>query len=250
MTIKLLRFRAIAIVSVLAAFFFLHIPLAFSKDLRINGIPQETKISAVNKLSSSKFSALYDSLGLDLMGLSEEAYTAAVTGFDKLKQAGKLANDRILTICDFSKSSAQKRLFIIDVIAGKLLFNTYVAHGMGSGEAMARTFSNKDESHQTSLGFYTTSSTYGGKHGYSLHLEGLEKGFNDRAFERSIVVHGADYVSRNFINAKGYLGRSHGCPAVPNELSKPIIDRIKGGSCLFIYSNNSKYLQGSRLLNA
>lgn len=247
---KFIRVKTIAIVSVVAAFFFLHVPLAFSRDIPARLLRADEISSTASSSILSTASALYDSLDLDLKGLSHEAFDAAVCGFEKLKASGKLANERILSICDFSKSSATKRLFIIDMVAGKVLFNTYVAHGMGSGAEMARSFSNVEESHQSSLGFYNTSSTYSGKHGYSLHLEGVERGFNDRAYDRAIVVHGADYVSRDFINAKGYLGRSHGCPAVPNELSKPIIDKIKGGSCLFIYAKNTKYLASSKLLNS
>ncbi|RYG34159.1 MAG: murein L,D-transpeptidase catalytic domain family protein, partial [Chitinophagaceae bacterium] len=156
----------------------------------------------------------------------------------------------VLTIVDFSLPSNEKRLFVIDVEEEKVLFNTYVAHGRGSGEKMAQRFSNVPESFQSSLGFYSTSSTYQGKHGYSLRLSGLEPGFNNLAEERAIVIHSADYVSEGFIRTKGYLGRSWGCPALPEKLNKPIIDEIKNGSCLFIYSPNNNYLKKSKLLNA
>ncbi|MCX6293990.1 MAG: murein L,D-transpeptidase catalytic domain family protein, partial [Sphingobacteriales bacterium] len=136
------------------------------------------------------------------------------------------------------------------ITSGVLLFNTYVAHGQNSGYAMAEKFSNKASSLQSSLGFYETSSTYLGKHGYSLKLEGLEKGINDNAMERSIVMHGASYVSEGIIKIKGYLGRSWGCPAVPEKYSKPIIDKIKNGTCIFIYANNSMYFHQSKLLQS
>ena len=167
-----------------------------------------------------------------------------------MKKNGKLLNENVIYIIDFSKPSSSKRLFIIDISSGVLLFNTYVAHGQNSGNAMAEKFSNKVSSLQSSLGFYETSSTYLGKHGYSLKLEGLEKGINDNAMERSIVMHGASYVSEGIIKIKGYLGRSWGCPAVPEKYSKPIIDKIKNGSCIFIYANNSMYLQQSKLLQS
>ena len=115
---------------------------------------------------------------------------------------------------------------------------------------MATQFSNVPESLQSSLGFFTTSSTYNGKNGYSMHLKGMEDGINDKAEERAIVMHGAPYINENIINDRGYIGRSWGCPAVPEKLNKPIIDKIKNGSCLFIYSKNSRYQQTSKILNS
>ena len=141
-------------------------------------------------------------------------------------------------------------MFVIDLKSQKLLFKTYVAHGMNSGKEMARFFSNTPESNKSSLGFYTTSDTYMGKHGYSLHLNGLEKGFNDKAFERDIVMHAADYVNESVIRSTGYAGRSWGCPAVPEKLSKPIIDQIKNGTCLFIYAPDRNYMHRSQLIKA
>ncbi|MBC7867350.1 MAG: murein L,D-transpeptidase catalytic domain family protein, partial [Gloeobacteraceae cyanobacterium ES-bin-316] len=129
------------------------------------------------------------------------------------------------------------------------LFNTYVAHGQNTGQEYANRFSNKPESFQSSLGFYITTSTYMGKNGFSLQLDGMENGINDLANERAIVMHGAPYVSESYIKTKGYIGRSHGCPAVPQQLNKPIIEKIKNGSCLFIYSNDKGYLKRSKILN-
>jgi len=140
----------------------------------------------------------------------------------------------ILTIIDYSKPSTSKRFFVIDLENQKVLFQSYVAHGQNSGENYATEFSNQNESHKSSLGFYKTKNTYYGKHGYSLKLEGLEKGKNDLAEKRAIVIHGADYVSEEFIKENGRLGRSHGCPALPQELSKVIINELKDGSCLYI----------------
>jgi hypothetical protein len=192
--------------------------------------------------------SFYHTLSLGAHGLSEQAYRQALQGYLKLKVAGKIKNDAILTIIDFSQPSIKKRLFVIDIINGKLLFNTYVSHGINSGLAMAERFSNLPESHQSSLGFYVTASTYQGKHGYSMHLMGCEKGINDNAFQRDIVVHGAAYVSESIIRANGYLGRSQGCPALPEKLCRPIINAIKDGSCLFIYSPSSSYLKKSGLV--
>ena len=138
---------------------------------------------------------------------------------------------------------------MLDVNSFKILFNTYVAHGRNTGEAYANKFSNKPDSYQSSLGFYLTEGTYNGKNGFSMQLEGMEYGINNRAEERAIVVHGAAYVSEGFIKSRGYIGRSHGCPALPEKLNKPIIEKIKNGSCLFIYSNDKNYLQQSKILN-
>jgi hypothetical protein len=149
---------------------------------------------------------------------------------------------------DFSLPSSKKRLFVIDLKNYRVLFNTLVAHGKNTGLAYAKNFSNQLSSFKSSPGFYITRNTYQGGNGYSLKLEGVEKGINDRAMERAIVMHGADYVSNSFINARGFIGRSHGCPAVPVKDAQPIINTIKGGSCLFIYQPSPSYLQRSVVL--
>ena len=231
--------------------FMLHLPFAFS-NTKLFSLKDKTIIKPVALLSTNSFSSakIYDSLKLNISGLSEQAFNCAVKGYEYLKLKGKIGNDNILSIVDFSRPSSQKRLFVIDLKNFKVLFNTYVAHGQKSGTAMATQFSNIPESYQSSLGFYTTSSTYIGKNGYSMHLEGMENGINDKAEERSIVMHGAAYVNENIIHDRGYIGRSWGCPAVPEKLNKPIIDKIKNGSCLFIFSENSRYLNSSKILNS
>ena len=190
--------------------------------------------------------SVYDSLHLNISGLSYQAYEFAKKGFDKLMEEGRLLNDSIVSIIDFSQPSIQKRLFIIDLKNYKVLFNTLVAHGRNTGRELATSFSNKASSYMSSPGFYITGNTYEGKNGYSLKLEGLEEGINDNAFERGIVVHGAAYVSQDLANAQGYIGRSQGCPAVPVSVSERIINTIKEGSCLFIY--HPSYISHSRLL--
>lgn len=189
--------------------------------------------------SSSKIyagSMLYESLNLHALGLTEDAFDYALKGYEYLKDAGKLQNENILTIADFSLPSSQKRLFVLDMENGQLLYHTYVAHGRNSGKEYAKQFSNEEESFKSSLGFYVTKNTYSGKHGFSLRLEGKEKGINDNAMKRAIVMHSADYVDQKFINMQGYIGRSLGCPALPKEVYKPILTKIKDGSCLFIFS--------------
>jgi len=156
-------------------------------------------------------------------------------------------NENLVSIIDFSKPSTEKRLFVIDLKNQKLLHHTLVAHGKNSGLNEAKKFSNTNRSLQTSLGIYSTAEPYMGKHGFSLRLDGLERGFNDNARKRAIVIHGAEYVSTDFIEDHGRLGRSWGCPAIPPELTTDIINLIKGGSCLYIYADDENYLSKSIL---
>ncbi len=199
--------------------------------------------------TSTSLQLLYEDLQLGEMGLNQQAFDYAVDGFEQLKASDKLKNDKVLTIVDFTRPSTVKRLFVLDVENGRLLYNTYVAHGQGTGKTYAERFSNVPESHQSSLGFYITTSTYNGGNGFSLKLNGIEYGINNLAESRAVVMHGADYVSESFIKNHGYLGRSYGCPALPQALTKPIINKIKDGSCLFIYSNDKQYIKRSKLLN-
>lgn len=201
-------------------------------------------------LSLAKESAIvYDSLGLEDLGLNIKAFQYAWKGFVALRNKGKLANPNIISICDFSQSSRNKRLYIIDVAEMKILKHTYVAHGRGSGAEFAKYFSNKPESHKSSLGFYVTGSTYSGQHGISLKINGIEKGINDKALARRIVVHGSSYVGDNFLGENPFTGRSYGCPAVAQHETEEIIDLIKDGSCLFIYHPSSSYITKSKILN-
>lgn len=193
---------------------------------------------------------IYDSLQLNSLGLSKQAFVEGLKGYNILRSQGKLNNDNIISIVDFTLPSTQKRFFVIDLENFKLLFNTYVAHGRNSGKEYANHFSNSPESHMSSLGFYITQETYYGEHGLSLRLEGEEKGINDNAESRAIVIHPADYVSENTLKSLGYLGRSYGCPALPEKVAAPIIKTIKDGSCFFVYSNNKKYIARSPLLQS
>jgi L,D-transpeptidase catalytic domain len=206
---------------------------------------KETKM-----LNTSVEFKIYDSLKLNTLGLSKEAFNYAIKGYNYLRSAGKLANDQILSIVDFSLPSSQKRLFVIDMENFKMLYNTYVAHGRNSGKEYASQFSNAPESFKSSLGFYVTKGTYNGEHGFSLQLEGEEKNINDNASSRAIVVHSADYVNERLIKSQGYIGRSLGCPALPKNLSTAIIQTIKNGTCLFMFSPNSNYVTLSPILKA
>ncbi len=179
--------------------------------------------------------------------ISLELFTMAFTGYER---TNSVRRKDILTIIDLSKPSTDKRFYVIDMRNRKLLFNCLVAHGKNSGENRASSFSNKPESLKSSLGFYLTAETYTGKHGYSLRLNGLEKNINDNARSREIVIHGADYVSQEYIDKYGRLGRSWGCPALPAGISNAVIDAISNGSCLFIYGNDKNYSVNSQFINA
>ncbi len=170
---------------------------------------------------------------------SMTSFVQALEGYERLKEKGLVKKD-ILTLVDFSLSSNTKRLWVIDMASNTVLFNSLVAHGRNTGNEFATKFSNRPESNQSSLGFYATGEVYTGKHGLSLRLDGLEKGVNDNARNRAVVIHGADYVSEQFIRNHSRLGRSQGCPALPVELTSRIINIIKDKSCLYIYHPSRK----------
>ncbi len=203
-----------------------------------------------NNVSSSE--ELYQSISFENTNkLQFDVFAKALLGFENLKKAGKLdENAHLLTICDFSLSSNTKRLWVIDTEERKVLFNSLVAHGKNTGEEFATNFSNTESSLQSSMGFYITESTYNGDNGYSLKLLGMDKRFNDAAYKRAVVMHGADYVSEEFAVMHKRIGRSWGCPAVPRALTEPIINTIKGKNCLFIYYPDENYLSSSEWLKA
>lgn len=218
----------------------LHLPFAFAKSatgskLFFHNDDPKTKKTVESLHFLPVMKSVYDSLHLSLAGLSQQAFEFAKQGFNILMEEGKLLNDSIISIIDFSQPSNKKRLFVLDLKNYKVLFNTLVAHGRNTGREWASYFSNQGSSYMSSPGFYITRETYEGKNGYSLKLEGMERGINDNAYSRGIVVHGAEYVSQDLANAQGYIGRSQGCPAVPIQASRPIINTIKEGTCLFIY---------------
>jgi hypothetical protein len=210
----------------------------------------KTKSIIVSEATLSSKSVLFEQLKLDSLGLSKEAFNYALSGMEKLEKEGKLKNTDLLTIADFSLPSSRKRLFVIDLKSGTVLFNTLVSHGRNSGTAVATAFSNAPESFKSSLGFYVTGDTYRGEHGYSLRLEGAEKGINDNAMSRGIVMHSAAYVSEQIAKLQGYIGRSLGCPAVPEKLHRQIIQQIKNGTCLFLYSPDKSYMANSKMVVA
>jgi len=197
---------------------------------------------------NSTILALYNVLSLDSLGLSHEAFREAIIGYENLRKSGTVLNSAILSIVDFSLPSFKKRLFVLDMENGKLLFNTLVAHGRNSGQIYATRFSNRNRSLESSLGFYLTGETYFGQNGYSLRLLGMEHGFNDNAYSRGIVIHSADYVNDEISKTYGRLGRSEGCPAIPSDIHYSVIESIKNGSCFFVYGKDKRYAIRSKLL--
>lgn len=189
------------------------------------------------------YATLYRSMQLE-GAVNWKAFLQAVEGYYKIENRRR----DVLTLIDFSRPSTAKRLFVFDMKQRKVLFSSVVSHGRNSGDTYATSFSNEYGSYKSSLGFYLTESTYQGKNGYSLILNGLERGINDRARERAIVMHGAAYADPSVLAGGGRLGRSLGCPAVPQKLSRPIIDAIKGGSVMYIYAETPDYLAHSSIL--
>jgi hypothetical protein len=185
-------------------------------------------------------------------GLSPKVLAMALDAVACARARGVSGRDDLLTVIDYSLPSTEPRLWVLDLAKGEVLFHELVAHGAGTGDNYATRFSNVKDSRQTSLGLFLTGGTYEGGNGYSLKLQGLDKGVNDRAEERHIVMHGAWYVSEEHARRQGRLGRSWGCPALSDEIASTVIDRIKGGSFVFSYSGNDEgwYQKASSSLNA
>jgi L,D-transpeptidase catalytic domain len=214
------------------------------------GNPVSAKKAAKAVAFAAEVSTLYQEFDLQEIGLNKKAFEYALKGYNYLLEHHWLNRPNILSICDMSQSSRSKRLYILDMDQKTVLVNTYVAHGRNSGTEFARSFSNNPSSHKSSLGFYITQGTYYGNNGLSMKIRGMERGFNDRALGRNIVVHGSQYVGPDFLEMNQFCGRSYGCPAVPADESEEIIDLIKEGSCLFIYHPTKKYLTKSKILNS
>lgn len=212
-----------------------------STSLEIKEAISTAPVSA-DSIYNQHISNLYTDLHLKEAGLSLPVFEKALTGFYNLKQAGQTSSSKqILSIADFDQLSTKKRLYIIDLSKKQLLLNTWVAHGQNSGADEATNFSNINNSFSSSLGFYVTGEIYRGIHGKSLKLDGMDEGFNSNARSRSIVVHGAPYVSNGTIKALGRLGRSQGCPAVAPELADEVINTIEDKTVLFINKSQNDY---------
>ena len=222
-------------------------------------IPQLYSFTTMTKESCSieETGALFDVYAFDLFNsmdfekeeINFEVFKTGLLGYVNLKKGNSLKKKNLLTIIDYSVSSNKERLWIFDLDNRRVVFNTLVAHGKNSGDECAGVFSNTPSSYQSSLGFFTTGEIYEGKHGISLYSHGVEKGVNDKAFERYIVIHGANYVSEDFIAENGRLGRSLGCPAVPFGTHVGLINTIAYNSCVFVYYPEIDYLEASTLLD-
>lgn len=186
--------------------------------------------------------------GVDVGTISPAVFEMAMGAAACAARAGAVTDAATLTVIDYSRPSTQKRLWVYDLRHPALLFEEHVSHGSGSGHDIPTKFSNVPGSHQTSLGLFVTAETYTGANGYSMRLDGLEAGVNDRARERAIVMHGAPYVNPVAALAQGRLGRSQGCPALRPAVARNVINTVKGGSLLFAYAEDADWLRSSAFL--
>lgn len=209
-------------------------------------LPQKRGSSASDKAADS----IYSRLHLQAFGMKQDIFQNAYKGYTYLESRGMLDREGLLTICDYSQSSHNKRLYVIDLNKGQVVFNTYVSHGRNSGGEFANSFSNMTNSNKSSCGFLVTGTIYSGRAGKSLHLNGVEPGINSNVYERSIVMHGSHYVNSERADEGTMMGRSLGCPAVPYGEHFAIIDYIKGGSCVYIATENPQYLASSKIINS
>lgn len=228
--------------------------LSFGKDSKNTSELKTATTRSIAKVETNlsveaKIENAYNTLNSNNYKLPElKSFSEALKGFYLLKEKG-IIQKNILTLIDFSLSANTKRLWVIDMSTNTILFNSLVAHGRNTGEEFATAFSNLNSSFKSSLGFYATGEIYQGKHGASLRLDGLERGLNDNARQRGVVMHGADYVSESFIRDHKRLGRSQGCPAVPVELTDEIIQLIKDKSCLYIYHPSRSFTMEQKLIS-
>ena len=211
--------------------------------------PGEVKGVLTKSNFQDSIRSLYNYLQLEKAGLGFDAFNYGMVGYYNLRYEGKLGKKNFLTIIDFTQASTKKRLYAIDLDDKSVKYNTYVAHGKNTGQNMATSFSNVPHSNQSSLGFYVTGETYVGSKGYSLRLDGAESKYNGNLRSRAVVIHEADYVSESWIKRYGRLGRSQGCPALPKELSREIINTIKDKTAVFAYYSSDKYLNASVYLD-
>jgi hypothetical protein len=209
--------------------------------------PATVAAEVASRAASSVFDAA-SWTNAELGGVKPAVFALALEAAGTAVARGE-ADPRTLTVIDFSRPSTEKRLWVYDLRTHQLLFHEQVAHGRGSGENLATAFSNVPESNQSSLGLFRTAEAYIGKHGLSLRLDGLERGINDRARERAIVIHGADYVNAATARSQGRLGRSLGCPAVRPEIAAPLIAAVKDGGLLFAYYPAPSWLDASAYLD-
>jgi len=220
--------------------------LAVAATLMI-AVPESQAAAAVLG-SSATNDAFVASLVKQAPGLRTEVLRLAIDAAGDAAQKGLVKRRDLLTVIDYSIASSKPRLFVFDLANRKLLYRELVAHGKNSGGNLTTNFSNRQGSLATSMGLFVTGNTYYGSNGYSLRLRGLERGVNDNAMERAIVLHGASYVSESAVKALGRLGRSWGCPAVRKSVARPMINTLRGGSAIFAYYPEKKWLTTSAFL--
>jgi len=211
------------------------------------GLSKERQLAL--KKAELNIKELYNELNAAQYDLSFTAFRYAYIGYQTMKKQHRLNNKELFSIIDFTKDCNSKRFYTIDLEKMKIVYYTYVAHGKKSGERMATSFSDAVESNKSSIGFYITGNTYNGGNGYSLILHGDEKGYNSNLAKRSVVVHSADYANEDYIARNGRMGRSLGCPALPENIYKQVIETIKEKTMIFAYYNDAKYLKTSKYLN-
>ena len=244
--------RVAAVGLALAAVFSLPSFAASGRTVEAAPVMAEVAAEVAPAAATKRTAGLFDAAsweGVELDGLDPQLLALALEAAGTAVARGAANHPGTLSVIDFSKPSTAKRLWVYDLRSRALLFHEHVAHGRGTGANMAEQFSNVPESNQSSLGLFRTAEAYIGKHGYSLRLDGLERGVNDRARERAIVIHGADYVNAVTAKAQGRLGRSLGCPAVRPEIATPLIKAVKDGGLLFAYYPDQRWLDRSEYLN-
>ena len=212
--------------------------------------PDSGRVRATGRTPSAVRNALTNTAWsrTDLGGLNAQVFDLALRAASCAAKSGTVEDFSTLTVIDYSRPSTEKRLWVFDLRTRALRYEELVAHGSGSGENLPTSFSNEPDTHQSSLGLFRTDAAYVGKNGYSLRLHGLDKGFNDRAYERAIVIHGAPYVSADVARSQGRLGRSWGCPALRLGIARELIDTVKGSGLIFAYYPDERWLQSSKYL--
>lgn len=213
-------------------------PIDYNLELQLNA-----------QVFEDSMMSIYRTINLEPLKLPYSVFRLGMIGYFNIRTQEDLRKRQIFTLIDFTQSSCDKRFYTLDLDSMEVLFNTYVAHGRNTGGNFASSFSNISGSNQSSLGFFVTAETYVGSKGYSMRMDGIESGVNDKVRERAVVMHDAKYVSEDWINKYGRLGRSQGCPALPEGISKKVIDSIKGGTVIFAYFNDTTYLNASSYLD-
>jgi hypothetical protein len=220
---------------------------AMSAPTKASG--ERTAVNVVQPVPPIRPGAAIDRTNAVAAGVSSDVLTLALNATACAAASGAVAKPATLTLIDYSRPSVEPRLWVFDLSTGELLFKELVAHGRNTGDNLATKFSNEMDSRQTSLGLYVTDEPYVGGNGYSLRLDGLDVGFNDRARERAIVMHGAPYVNAALAATHGRIGRSWGCPALRTDIASKVIDRIRGGGVIFAYYPDKDWLETSKFLN-